>query len=156
MKRWTLPMIAAVSLLMSFSATPRADEADAGSHAQMGVAEMAPGNLAPPAGLTGFRPDSIDAELAREARAASLIRPDTLRRHLRILTEEPHVAGTPADGIPVLTRVICTDKCNYQPDCIGFNFFEGNSTCQLKTYLSQATFDKNAIAIPGCKFYYRV
>ena len=97
MKRWTLPMIAAVSLLMSFSATPRADEADAGSHAQMGVAEMAPGNLAPPAGLTGFRPDSIDAELAREARAASLIRPDTLRRHLRILTEEPHVAGTPAD-----------------------------------------------------------
>ena len=66
------------------------------------------------------------------------------------------VAGTPTNGIPVVSPIICTDKCNYQPDCIGFNFFEGNSTCQLKTYLSQATFDKNAIAIPGCTFYYRV
>ncbi len=50
-----------------------------------------------PARITGFRASEVEAERAREARVAAAIRPDTLRRHLRILTEEPHVAGTPAD-----------------------------------------------------------
>jgi N-acetylated-alpha-linked acidic dipeptidase len=50
-----------------------------------------------PATLTGFRAADAAAERAREATIAAAIRPDTLRRHLRILTEVPHVAGTPAD-----------------------------------------------------------
>jgi N-acetylated-alpha-linked acidic dipeptidase len=50
----------------------------------------------PPA-ITGFRTDAVTAELSREAAVASTLRPDSLRRHLRILTAEPHVAGTPAD-----------------------------------------------------------
>jgi len=50
----------------------------------------------PPA-ITGFRTDAVPAELNREAAVASALRPDSLRRHLRILTAEPHVAGTPAD-----------------------------------------------------------
>ncbi len=66
-------------------------------HPLMGVAEPAPAGLRAPDGLTGFAPSAIDAELARESRVADTIRPDSLRRHLRLLTEEPHVAGTPAD-----------------------------------------------------------
>jgi N-acetylated-alpha-linked acidic dipeptidase len=50
-----------------------------------------------PVRITGFRASEVEAERAREARVAATIRPDTLRRHLRLLTEEPHVAGTPAD-----------------------------------------------------------
>ena len=50
-----------------------------------------------PARITGFRATEVEAERAREAQVAAGIRPDTLRRHLRILTESPHVAGTPAD-----------------------------------------------------------
>ena len=52
---------------------------------------------APPAAIVGFRPADSDAERAREGEVERMIRPDTLRRHLRVLTEEPHVAGTPAD-----------------------------------------------------------
>ena len=51
---------------------------------------------APPR-ITGFRADAARAELDREAAVAAAVRPDSLRRHLRILTAEPHVAGTPAD-----------------------------------------------------------
>ncbi|MBI1797544.1 MAG: M28 family peptidase [Candidatus Eisenbacteria bacterium] len=47
--------------------------------------------------ISGFRAGDVAAERAREAQVAATTRPDTLRRHLRILTEEPHVAGTPAD-----------------------------------------------------------
>lgn len=50
-----------------------------------------------PARMTGFRDADAQAERERESHAAAAIRPDTLRRHLRMLTEEPHVAGTPAD-----------------------------------------------------------
>jgi len=60
-------------------------------------AQDAPGGQHPPVGLSGFAPDSVAGELAREARAAAVIRPDSLRRDLRLLTEEPHVAGTPGD-----------------------------------------------------------
>ena len=52
---------------------------------------------APPDSLSGFRATDVAAERAHEATAAAMIRPDTLRRHLRILTSEPHVAGTAAD-----------------------------------------------------------
>jgi len=52
---------------------------------------------APPAAITGFRPTDAIAQREREAKAAAAIRPDTLRKHLRLLTEVPRVAGTPAD-----------------------------------------------------------
>ena len=48
-------------------------------------------------GMLGFRPAEAAAQRAREATVAEGFRADTLRRHLRILTESPHVAGTPAD-----------------------------------------------------------
>ena len=58
-----------------------------------------PGAAAAPeaAKITGFSAAAAQAELDREAQIARAIRPDTLRRHLRILTAAPHVAGTPAD-----------------------------------------------------------
>src|SRR5690349_7664029 len=61
------------------------------------VALTGPGGARIGDGLTGFRPGDVGAELAREAEAVAVIRPDSLRRDLRLLTEEPHVAGTPAD-----------------------------------------------------------
>jgi N-acetylated-alpha-linked acidic dipeptidase len=47
--------------------------------------------------MSGFRPADADSERARETQIAQALRPDSLRRHLRLLTESPHVAGTPAD-----------------------------------------------------------
>ena len=96
MKRWILAAAVAVALPLA-AASPEACSVEADLHPFMGVLEPAPGNIAPPAGMTGFSHDSLDAELARERRAAMVIRPDTLRRHLRLLTEDAHVAGTPAD-----------------------------------------------------------
>ena len=75
----------------------RADEADATASPWMGKLEPAPAGTKAPVGLTGFSPDSIESELQAEARAVAMIRPDSLRRHSRLLTEEPHVAGTAAD-----------------------------------------------------------
>jgi N-acetylated-alpha-linked acidic dipeptidase len=50
-----------------------------------------------PHAMTGFRAADADAQRAREDRAVATIQVDSLRRHLRILTSIPHVAGTPAD-----------------------------------------------------------
>ena len=50
-----------------------------------------------PPKVTGFSPAGAIDELNREAAAALIPKPDSLRRHLRVLTAEPHVAGTPAD-----------------------------------------------------------
>ncbi|MGH7740828.1 MAG: M28 family metallopeptidase, partial [Candidatus Eiseniibacteriota bacterium] len=47
--------------------------------------------------MSGFRAADADSERVREARLALMLRPDSLQRHLRKLTEQPHVAGTPAD-----------------------------------------------------------
>jgi N-acetylated-alpha-linked acidic dipeptidase len=47
--------------------------------------------------ISGFRPADVAAERARETQVAATLRVDSLRRDLRVLTEEPHVAGTPAD-----------------------------------------------------------
>ena len=47
--------------------------------------------------ISGFRPADADSERSREARLAMMMRPDSLQRNLRVLTEEPHVAGTPGD-----------------------------------------------------------
>lgn len=96
MKRWILAAAVAVALPYA-AASPRACSIEADLHPFMGVLEPAPGDIVPPTGMTGFAPDSFDAQLARERRMALAIRPDTLRRHLRLLTEEAHVAGTPGD-----------------------------------------------------------
>ena len=63
---------------------------------RLGVASRASAQ-APLPSLLGFRSADVPAERAREATLDAGIRPDSLRRHLRILTETPHVAGTPAD-----------------------------------------------------------
>ena len=47
--------------------------------------------------MSGFRPADADSERARETRLSLMLRPDSLQRNLRKLTEQPHVAGTPAD-----------------------------------------------------------
>ena len=68
------------------------------------VFALAPGAALPthaaapaPLPMSGFRPADAALERAREADVERVVRPDSLRRHLRILTEQPHVAGTPAD-----------------------------------------------------------
>ena len=45
----------------------------------------------------GFAPGSIAAQVKAEKHALSVPTPDAARSWLRALTEEPHVAGTPAD-----------------------------------------------------------
>jgi N-acetylated-alpha-linked acidic dipeptidase len=92
MKRLVLLLTAAASL--SFAVMHAAAQAPASTPT---LATPGPGGALPPVGITGFDPAGAGAELAREAALVSVLRPDTLRRHLRILTEEPHVAGTPAD-----------------------------------------------------------
>jgi N-acetylated-alpha-linked acidic dipeptidase len=47
--------------------------------------------------IVGFRAADVAAERAHEAMVSAVPRPDSLRKHLRLLTEVPHVAGTPAD-----------------------------------------------------------
>jgi N-acetylated-alpha-linked acidic dipeptidase len=97
MKRWLRPLAVSLSCLLIAPAAPGARDGARDVHPRMGVLDPAPGGAARPTGITGFAPDSIDAELAREAGVAAALRPDSARRHLRLLTEEPHVAGTPAD-----------------------------------------------------------
>ena len=68
------------------------------------VVLSAPSPAAPQAGtvpsapkITGFRAADVGPELEREAAMAAVPSADSLRRHLRILTESPSVAGTPGD-----------------------------------------------------------
>jgi N-acetylated-alpha-linked acidic dipeptidase len=67
--------------------------------ALLGAGVIAPGVSAqePAPRLMGFRDADSVEERAREATLDAGVRPDSLRRHLRLLTETPHVAGTPAD-----------------------------------------------------------
>jgi N-acetylated-alpha-linked acidic dipeptidase len=51
----------------------------------------------PAAGPIGFAPASRKAQRDAESRALAVPTPEEARRHLRELTEEPHVAGTLAD-----------------------------------------------------------
>lgn len=55
------------------------------------------GQGGPAARLLGFAPGSRDAYLRAEAEALAVPTPERARAWLRTLTEEPHVAGTPAD-----------------------------------------------------------
>src|SRR5689334_24540810 len=93
----TRSSFAAVFAAALFAALPvAADEADSPAPSAP-PAVAAPAGLQPPKGLTGFRAADVDAELAREAKVTATLRPDSLRKHSRILTAEAHVAGTPAD-----------------------------------------------------------
>jgi N-acetylated-alpha-linked acidic dipeptidase len=47
--------------------------------------------------LAGFAPASIDAQIAAERVFLDTVTPDRARRWLAALTEDPHVAGTPAE-----------------------------------------------------------
>jgi N-acetylated-alpha-linked acidic dipeptidase len=67
----------------------------AAATAALALATAAPARAA--ASMLGFRPGEAQAERAREDAMARLFSADTLRRDLRVLTEEPHVAGTPGD-----------------------------------------------------------
>ncbi|MEQ1832433.1 MAG: hypothetical protein ABL977_05200, partial [Candidatus Eisenbacteria bacterium] len=92
MKRLFLLLCIAIGLSFAFAHSIAQAPATSANLATPG-----PGGAQPPAGITGFDAAGAAAELAREAALVATLRPDTLRRHLRILTEEPHVAGTPAD-----------------------------------------------------------
>ncbi len=50
-----------------------------------------------PPSILGFSPGSAEKEQAAETRALAVPTPENARKWLRILTAEPHVAGTPAD-----------------------------------------------------------
>ena len=97
MNRRLRPFALLLPCLLLTSSVPRADETAGRPAAGPVATERGPAGLVAPAGITGFAPESTAAEFAREARVAAALRPDSARRHLRLLTEEPHVAGTPAD-----------------------------------------------------------
>ncbi len=50
-----------------------------------------------PPEILGFAPRSVEKEQTAEARALAVPTPENARKWLRVLTAEPHVAGTPAD-----------------------------------------------------------
>src|SRR5262245_39245721 len=64
--------------------------------ASSGQESGAPDPVASPAPL-GFAPSARAAELQAETQALAVPTPVNARSWLRKLTEEPHVAGTPAD-----------------------------------------------------------
>jgi N-acetylated-alpha-linked acidic dipeptidase len=57
--------------------------------------------------IIGFSPGSLEKQRAAESHALTIPTPENARRWLRILTAEPHVAGTPADH---KTAVFVRDK----------------------------------------------
>jgi len=61
------------------------------------AATLAPTSLPADDGPIGFTPASRAAQTKAETHALSVPTPDAARSWLRALTEEPHVAGTPAD-----------------------------------------------------------
>ncbi|MBX6316042.1 MAG: aminopeptidase, partial [Isosphaeraceae bacterium] len=63
----------------------------------IGIAPAGAGPEGPPAGPLGFAPSSRAAQAKAEAQALAVPTPEKARAWLRSLTEEPHVAGTPAD-----------------------------------------------------------
>jgi len=73
------------------------------------VAAMAPAPTRAQDGPIGFSPASRPAQARAEAHALSVPTPDAARAWLRAITEEPHVAGTPAD---YKTAVDVRDKLN--------------------------------------------
>src|SRR5215813_4880176 len=50
-----------------------------------------------PERISGFSSEGTEREAAVEDAFRAIPRPESASRHLRALTEEPHLAGTPAD-----------------------------------------------------------
>jgi N-acetylated-alpha-linked acidic dipeptidase len=73
----------------------------------VGVARMGTGQSESPAGPIGFLPGSRASEAAAEEKALTVPTPEKARLWLHTLTEEPHVAGTPADH---KTAIFVRDK----------------------------------------------
>jgi N-acetylated-alpha-linked acidic dipeptidase len=69
-------------------------------------AAQPPGSTAP-AGAIGFSPGTLAKQRAAEAHALTVPTPENARRWLRVLTAEPHVAGTEADH---KTAIFVRDK----------------------------------------------
>jgi N-acetylated-alpha-linked acidic dipeptidase len=69
-------------------------------------AAQPPGSTTP-AGAIGFSPGTFAKQRAAEAHALTIPTPENARRWLRILTAEPHVAGTEADH---KTAIFVRDK----------------------------------------------
>ena len=68
-----------------------------GASAILTFATVAMGQVGPTPGPPGFAPGSRAAQAVAEAHALAVPTPEKARSWLRTLTEEPHVAGTPAD-----------------------------------------------------------
>ena len=68
-----------------------------GASAILTFATVALGQVGPTPGPLGFAPGSRAAQAVAEAHALAVPTPEKARSWLRTLTEEPHVAGTPAD-----------------------------------------------------------
>ena len=68
-----------------------------GASAILTFATVALGQVGPTSGPPGFAPGSRAAQAVAEAHALAVPTPEKARSWLRTLTEEPHVAGTPAD-----------------------------------------------------------
>ena len=68
-----------------------------GASAILTFATVALGQVGPTSGPPGFAPGSRAAQAEAEAHALAVPTPEKARSWLRTLTEEPHVAGTPAD-----------------------------------------------------------
>src|SRR3954452_13720899 len=61
------------------------------------IATWASGQIEPTRSPLGFAPGSRAAQARAEAHALAIPTPEKARAWLLALTEEPHVAGTPAD-----------------------------------------------------------
>ena len=59
-----------------------------------------------PAALTGFAAPTLDAQARAEKVFLDTVTPERARRWLTALTEEPHVAGTPAEK-----KVVSSSGC---------------------------------------------
>jgi N-acetylated-alpha-linked acidic dipeptidase len=86
--------------------------------------------------IIGFSPRSMEKQRAAEAHALAIPTPENARRWLRILTAEPHVAGTPADH---KTAVFVRDKLRewgWKAELVEFevllNYPAGQTRLQLR------------------------
>jgi len=87
--QWLFPLIGTLFLVEAPSSPLRGV-----ASAQTPAPARAGNHPSPP---LGFTPGSAARELEAEAEALSIPTPENARKWLRRLTEEPHVAGTPAD-----------------------------------------------------------
>jgi N-acetylated-alpha-linked acidic dipeptidase len=114
------------------------------------VARNAPGGASP----LGFAPGSRAGQLQAEARAMAVPTPENARRWLKILTEEPHVAGTPADYKTALFVRDRLQEWGWKVEIVPFevllNYPSGKPILQLLKPRSE-TLHVDEAAVPGDK-----